>query len=62
MEVKTPRLISKRLPSKGRMTESKGLEAWEEGVGSVPGFLGSESPQVPVSLREEPGSTPGKGL
>lgn len=44
------------------MTESKGLEAWEEGVGSVPGFLGSESPQVPVSLRDEPGSTPGKGL
>lgn len=62
MEVKTPRPTSKRSPSKGRLTESKGLEAWEEEVGSVPGFLRSESSQVAVSLREEPGSTPGKGL
>ena len=62
MEVKTPRLTSKRSPSNSRLMESKGLEAMEEGVGSVPGFLGSESSQVAVSLHEEPGSTPGKGL
>ena len=38
MEVKTPRLTSKRLPSKGRLTESKGLEAMEEGWGMFQGF------------------------
>ena len=31
-------------------------------MGSVTGLLGSESSQVAMSLHEEPGSTPGKGL